>query len=87
MVRSDPRVSGGNVGSVGSCCRRAERISTLLMLSIPRSASRSKSVPIADAGYPVFSATISTRVLMSECGGWSCVSVETVSEIVSSEKC
>ena len=56
------------------------------MLSIPRSASRSKSVPIADAGYPVFSATISTRVFLSECGGLSCISVEAVSEIVGSEE-
>ena len=46
--------------SAGTDSRRVPRISTRLIESIPRSASRSRSSPSISAGYPVRSWTIST---------------------------
>ena len=61
-VRSVPRCSGLTAGASGSRSCRAERISTRLIESIPRSASRAMSSSSISAGYPVFSATTASRM-------------------------
>ena len=56
-VTSVPNWSGLITGAPGNFSWIAERISTRLMLSMPRSASNAISMPSMSVGYPVFSAT------------------------------
>ena len=61
-VRSVPVCSGPIDGVSGSRSCTAERISTRLIESIPRSASSRMSSSSISTGYPVFSATASSRI-------------------------
>ena len=68
-VRSAPRCSGLTAGASGSRSCSAERISTRLIESIPRSSSSCMSSSSISTGYPVFSATICNRTSATTTAG------------------
>src|SRR5271163_2877682 len=65
-LRNEPSCSGLTGDSPGSRSCNAERISTRLIESIPRSASSCMSRSSTGAGYPVFSETTSIRMAVAD---------------------
>ena len=63
------RCSGLTAGASGSRSCSAERISTRLIESIPRSSSSCMSSSSISTGYPVFSATICNRTSATTTAG------------------
>src|SRR5439155_698270 len=65
-VRRVPRCSGLTAGAPGKRSCNAEKISTRLIESMPRSASSSMSNASISLGYPVFSATTDNKTATAE---------------------